>query len=138
TFLRGARTPTRKEPSNSDRLGLSEPLVRRAHDVRPDCPCPVGAVTRTTRKRQGQNMSSRRASVGWLRIAGVLFAGAVSCVLHAQEFPPLDPATLPAAGSDRAPGLLWSSPDLGDGPFLIESAAPEHRELKVSVIARLQ
>ena len=83
-------------------------------------------------------MSSRRASVGWLRIAGVLFAGAVSCVLHAQEFPPLDPATLPAAGSDRAPGLLWSSPDLGDGPFLIESAAPEHRELKVSVIARLQ
>src|SRR5690606_22417421 len=80
-------------------------------------------------------MIARRASIGRLQVAGLLSAGAVSCMLHAQEFPPLDPETLPAAGSDRAPGLLWPTPDLGDGPFLIESAAAE---LKVSVVARLQ
>jgi len=83
-------------------------------------------------------MIARRASIGRLQVAGLLSAGAVSCMLHAQEFPLLDPEALPAAGSDRAPGLLWSAPDLGEGPFLIESAAAEHRELKVTVVARLQ
>ena len=35
-------------------------------------------------------------------------------------------------------GLLWPTPDLGEGPFPIESAAAEHRELQVTVVARLE
>ncbi len=37
----------------------------------------------------------------------------------------------------RVPKLIdWPSPALGDGPFLTESAEPEHRALKVVVVAR--
>jgi len=50
-------------------------------------------------------MGVRRASIGWRQNAGVLSAGAVSCVLHAQEFLPLgallriEPCETAAAGS---------------------------------------
>ena len=54
------------------------------------------------------------------------------------NLPPLDAATLPATVSSIPPGIQWASPDLDEGPFLIESAVPEHRELRVVVVARLQ
>jgi aldose sugar dehydrogenase len=59
---------------------------------------------------------------------------------HAQQpqLPPLDPAQLPAALSTIPPGVNWSSPPLEDGPFLIESVVPAHRNLRVVVMARLQ
>jgi glucose/arabinose dehydrogenase len=74
------------------------------------------------------------------RITGGLFAAAavlVSVPLSAQPpgLPPLDPDSLPATTSEIPPGIQWSAPDLGDGPFLIETAVPEHRELQVSVVA---
>jgi len=58
--------------------------------------------------------------------------------LHAQaaDLPPLDPESLPATTSQVPAGIAWGSPPLGDGPFLIETAVPEHRELQVTVIAR--
>lgn len=52
------------------------------------------------------------------------------------EFPPLDVGSIRATASTIPPGIQWSAPDLGGGPFLVESAVPEHRELQVSVIAR--
>jgi glucose/arabinose dehydrogenase len=72
---------------------------------------------------------------------GMLLAAAAilppSATLAQQAgLPALDPDTLPATESEIPPGILWSSPPLGEGPFLIESAVPEHRELRVVVVAR--
>ena len=49
-----------------------------------------------------------------------------------------DPATLSAAETRIFDRLDWPSPELGDGPFEIESAVPEHRNLRVVVVARLE
>lgn len=50
----------------------------------------------------------------------------------------LKPA-LPAAECNiAAEPIQWASPPLGDGPFLIESAVPAHRNLRVVVMARLE
>jgi len=56
--------------------------------------------------------------------------------IRAQNLPPLDADKLPATNSNIPPGIQWNAPDLGEGPFLIETAVPEHRELQVRVIAR--
>jgi aldose sugar dehydrogenase len=45
---------------------------------------------------------------------------------------------LPAAQGGIPNAIDWPSPQLGDGPFLIESAVPEHRNLRVVVIAKLE
>jgi glucose/arabinose dehydrogenase len=46
---------------------------------------------------------------------------------------------IPAAECNiGAPPIQWADPPLGDGPFLIESALPQHRNLRVVVMARLQ
>ena len=72
----------------------------------------------------------RRAS------AAALLAVATAAA-HAQDRTwPLDPATLPAAITGIPPGTGWPSPPLGDGPFLVESVRPEHRTLRVVVVAR--
>ena len=72
----------------------------------------------------------RRAS------AAALLALATAAA-HAQPAPwPLDPATLPAAITGIPPGTGWPSPPLGAGPFLVESVRPEHRKLRVVVVAR--
>src|ERR1700741_447237 len=56
---------------------------------------------------------------------------------RAQTAPwPLDPATLPGAITGIPPGTGWPSPPLGAGPFNIESVRPEHRNLRVVVVAR--
>jgi glucose/arabinose dehydrogenase len=56
---------------------------------------------------------------------------------HAQPAPwPLDPATLPGAITGIPPGTGWPSPPLGAGPFLVESVRPEHRTLRVAIVAR--
>ena len=71
----------------------------------------------------------RRAS------AAALF-GLATAAANAQPSWPLDPATLPAAITGIPPGVGWPSPPLGDGPFLVESVRPEHRSLRVVVVAR--
>src|SRR5688572_14612917 len=46
---------------------------------------------------------------------------------------------IPAAECNiGATPINWPDPPLGDGPFLIESARPEHRNLRVVVMARLR
>jgi glucose/arabinose dehydrogenase len=46
---------------------------------------------------------------------------------------------IPAAECNiGAPPINWPDPPLGDGPFLIESALPQHRNLQVVVVARLR
>jgi glucose/arabinose dehydrogenase len=44
---------------------------------------------------------------------------------------------LPAAECNIAPGINWASPPLPDGPIAVESAVPQHRNLRVAVMARL-
>jgi glucose/arabinose dehydrogenase len=82
------------------------------------------------------NHRQSRGACGTSGLAGVLCV--LASALNAQELPPLDAESLPAAGTDRAPGLMWSTPELGDGPFLMETATAAHREIKVTVIARVQ
>jgi glucose/arabinose dehydrogenase len=60
---------------------------------------------------------------------------ATPALAQRSDLPPLDP-DLPATESSIPPGVAWPSPPLGDGPFLIESAVPAHRELRVVVVAR--
>jgi glucose/arabinose dehydrogenase len=43
---------------------------------------------------------------------------------------------LPAGETRIPPPLEWPTPPLGEGPFLIESAEPAHRKLRVVVLAR--
>src|SRR6185295_9746243 len=46
---------------------------------------------------------------------------------------------IPAAEcSVGATPIQWPDPPLGDGPFLVESAVPAHRNLRVVVMARFQ
>jgi glucose/arabinose dehydrogenase len=45
---------------------------------------------------------------------------------------------LPAAENRISPAINWASPQIGDGPFMFESAVPEHRNLRVVVVARLE
>jgi glucose/arabinose dehydrogenase len=46
---------------------------------------------------------------------------------------------IPAAECNvGAAPIQWADPPLGDGPFLVESAVPAHRNLRVVVMARLQ
>ena len=46
---------------------------------------------------------------------------------------------IPAAECNvGATPINWADPPLGDGPFLIESALPQHRNLRVVVMARLR
>jgi aldose sugar dehydrogenase len=78
-----------------------------------------------------------RRTLGAACLAGFVLVVAAG---HAQppQLPPLDPAQLPAALSTIPPGVNWPSPPLEDGPFLIESVVPAHRNLRVVVMARLQ
>jgi glucose/arabinose dehydrogenase len=66
--------------------------------------------------------------------AALLTLAALSA--HAQLSWPLDPEALPAAIPGIPPGVGWPSPALGKGPFAIESVQPEHRSLRVVVLAR--
>jgi glucose/arabinose dehydrogenase len=76
----------------------------------------------------------RHAHVSRLGAAAVLaLAGAA---VYAQPKWPLDPADVPAAIPGIPPGVGWPSPPLGEGPFLVESMRPEHRNLSVVVVAR--
>jgi glucose/arabinose dehydrogenase len=72
----------------------------------------------------------RRAS------AAVVLGFALSAA-HAQpsKLWPLEPETLPGAITGIPAGVGWPSPPLGPGPFLIESVRPEHRNLRVIVVA---
>ena len=74
--------------------------------------------------------------------ARIRYASAVALLsfvaaAHAQHaIWPLDAAKLPAASTSIPPGTGWPSPPLGPGPFLVESVRPEHRMLRVVVVAR--
>jgi aldose sugar dehydrogenase len=73
----------------------------------------------------------RRASAAGLLVLAITAAHAQS-----SKFWPLDAATLPGATPGIPPGTGWPSPPLGPGPFLVESVRPEHRNLRVVVVAR--
>jgi len=71
------------------------------------------------------------------RASAAAFLAFAAAAAHAQSPSfPLDPATLPAAITGIPPGVGWPSPPLGPGPFLVESVRPEHRNLRVVVVAR--
>src|SRR5215470_10199648 len=71
------------------------------------------------------------------RIVAVALLGLAATAACADPpFWPLDPKTLPAATTSIPPGVGWPSPPLGAGPFLVESVRPEHRMLRVVVVAR--
>jgi len=100
---------------------------------------------------------SRKGAVGVIA-AGIMILAAVS-LGHAQQpegrggrgggrgagrgaAPPrpecVNPKIPAAECSVGASPIAWADPALGDGPFLLESARPEHRNLRVVVVARLQ
>jgi glucose/arabinose dehydrogenase len=55
----------------------------------------------------------------------------------APAIPPTPAPSQSPAGETRIPSPLeWPTPPLGEGPFLIESAEPAHRHLRVVVLAR--
>jgi len=72
------------------------------------------------------------------RASAALFLGLSIAAAQAQPKSvwPLDPETLPGAITGIPAGTGWPSPPLGEGPFLIESVRPEHRNLRVVVVAR--
>jgi len=78
----------------------------------------------------------RHTAVG--RASAAVFLGLSIAAAQAQPKSawPLDPATLPGAITGIPPGTGWPSPTLGAGPFLVESVRPEHRNLRVVVVAR--
>jgi glucose/arabinose dehydrogenase len=76
----------------------------------------------------------RHAHVGRLGVAAVLALTGVAA--HAQPKWPLDSSEVRAATPGIPPGVGWPSPPLGEGPFLVESLRPEHRNLRVVVVAR--
>ena len=76
----------------------------------------------------------RRAHVRRFGAAAALALAAGAA--HAQPKWPLDPADVPAAIPGIPPGVGWPSPPLGEGPFMVESLRPEHRNLRVVVVAR--
>jgi glucose/arabinose dehydrogenase len=73
-----------------------------------------------------------------LRASAAVFLGLSIAAAQAQPESvwPLDPETLPGAITGIPAGTGWPSPPLGEGPFLIESVRPEHRNLRVVVVAR--
>jgi glucose/arabinose dehydrogenase len=70
------------------------------------------------------------------RLAAAAVLALAAGALNAQPKWPLDPADVPAAIPGIPPGVGWPSPPLGEGPFLVESMRPEHRNLRVVVVAR--
>mgnify|MGYP003575746074 CR=1 FL=1 len=72
------------------------------------------------------------------RAGAAVFLGIWTATAYAQPAKvwPLDPETLPGAITGIPPGTGWPSPPLGPGPFLVESVRPEHRNLRVVVVAR--
>jgi aldose sugar dehydrogenase len=42
---------------------------------------------------------------------------------------------VPAAECNIPPGIAWADPPLGPGPFLLETAVPQHRNIRVTVVA---
>ena len=80
--------------------------------------------------------SMRHARVCRASAAVLLAFAAVSAHAQVPKTWPLDPATLPGAITGIPPGVGWPSPPLGPGPFLLESVRPEHRNLRVVVVAR--
>src|SRR5215203_1048535 len=54
-----------------------------------------------------------------------------------QAAPPTPaPGQLPAGETRIPPPIVWPTPPLGEGPFVIESAEPAHRNLRVVVLGR--
>ena len=78
----------------------------------------------------------RHALVRHAGAAVLLVCAAAAAHAQAPKTWPLDPATLPGAITGIPPGVGWPSPPLGPGPFLVESVRPEHRNLRVVVVAR--
>jgi glucose/arabinose dehydrogenase len=76
----------------------------------------------------------RHAQVGRLGAAAVVALAVFTA--YAQPKWPLDPNEVRAATPGIPPGVGWPSPPLGEGPFLVESMRPEHRNLRVVVVAR--
>ena len=71
------------------------------------------------------------------RAGAAAMLGLAIVAAHAQSPSwPLDPDAVPAAITGIPPGVGWPSPPLGEGPFLVESVRPEHRTLRVEVVAR--
>jgi glucose/arabinose dehydrogenase len=79
-------------------------------------------------------MSMRHAQVR--RAGAAVLLGLAAAAVHGQPPWPLDPEAVPAAIPGIPPGVGWPSPPLGEGPFLVESVRPEHRTLRVAVVAR--
>jgi glucose/arabinose dehydrogenase len=78
----------------------------------------------------------RHAPVRRATAVALLGLSTVAAQAQPSSVWPLDPETLPGAIAGIPAGTGWPSPPLGEGPFLTESVRPEHRMLRVVVVAR--
>src|SRR5690242_8151304 len=81
-------------------------------------------------------ISMRHAQVRRAVAASLLVLAVATARAQPAELRPLDPEKLPGAITGIPAGTGWPSPPLGAGPFLVESVRPEHRNLRVVVVAR--
>src|SRR4026208_2557255 len=89
----------------------------------------IGLAAITLDAQQGQGRAGAGGGQGARRAQGPGRGARPEC------FNPKIPAAECNVG---ATPINWADPPLGDGPFLIESARPEHRNLRVVVMARLR
>ena len=78
----------------------------------------------------------RRSHVRRASAAALLMLATTAAHAQPPKVWPLDAAQVPGATPGIPPGTGWPSPPLGAGPFLVESVRPEHRNLRVVVVAR--
>jgi glucose/arabinose dehydrogenase len=81
-------------------------------------------------------LSMRHAHLRRAIAVALLGLSTVAAQAQPSSVWPLDPETLPGAIAGIPAGTGWPSPPLGEGPFLVESVRPEHRMLRVAVVAR--
>ena len=89
----------------------------------------IGLAAITLDAQQGQGRAGAGGGQGAGRAQGAGRGARPECV---------NPKIPAAECNVGATPINWADPPLGDGPFLIESARPEHRNLRVVVVARLR
>ena len=75
------------------------------------------------------------AQQGTGRAAGAAGGAAPAPAGRGQVRPECANPVIPAAECGIWPGVNWADPPLGPGPFLLQTAVPQHRNIKVVVVA---
>src|SRR5687767_4533525 len=89
----------------------------------------LAAVIVLAQSLTGAQQGTGRAASGAAGGAQVPAAG------RGQARPECVNPVIPAAECGIWPGINWPDPPLGPGPFLLQTAMPQHRNIRVVVVA---